>query len=301
MRIIDAKIDLHVHPFFEQGNSLTDVVKAMQRTGIDIVGLERFNGQLFQQVCEQAQGLFYPQIPDDAGVILGGGVLQSKENRVVIFNAREYDTRERIHLLTIGWSDSSATPDTEMRRVIDTALKHGALVILDHPFVDNEFTRTAGHISDQKAQLLERICEEYIGEIAVEWNGYCVPWMRAALQPVVKALYAARIVPHDCTYHDVNKKAEEFVEQMRAKGYNIPLIADTDLHARNPGLLNAIGTAYVTATVEGERASEILASMKRAIFRGAYQNHEEYVSGLHLLRAFCLPVLFPAIYAKPRA
>ncbi len=294
MQIIDAKIDFHIHPFFEFGNSLTDVVKAMNRTGLTAVGLERFNGQMFQQVCEQAHSLFYPQIPDEAGVVL------SKETKV-IFNAREYDTRERIHLLTVGWSDDSATPETEIRQIIDTALRHGALVLLDHPFVDNEFTKTAGHISEEKEQLLEQICKEYAGEIAVEWNAYCVPWMRAALKYVVKGLYRAGAVPHDCTYHDVNKKAEEFVEQLKQQGYNVPLIADTDLHGRTHRLLDAMGTAHITATIEGYKASEILASLKRAVFNGNYQNHTEYVSGLHLLRAFCFPIILPSLYAKPRA
>jgi len=188
-----------------------------------------------------------------------------------------------------------ATPKTEIRRIVDEGLAHGALVILDHPFIDNGETKTAGHISEGMEQDLERLCKEYSGQITLEWNAYCIPWMRRALKS------GLNIFGLGVQYHDVNKKAEQLSERLGKQGYNIPIVADTDLHARNNRLLLSMGTSRIITDVEGDCASDIVSSMKENIFRGDYENIKKYVSPSHLLAAFCLPILFPNHFTKPRA
>ncbi|PIN76739.1 hypothetical protein COV17_01305 [Candidatus Woesearchaeota archaeon CG10_big_fil_rev_8_21_14_0_10_36_11] len=282
----DANIEIHVHPFLGN-NTILEVISAMKRTGIDIASLETLDSTLFPSVVKQVQKNYSAIVVDGSGIILPNGI--------VLLNGREYNTKEGFHLITVGYSVDKANLQSEMRYVIDNALKHDALVVLDHPFVDNHKTKTAGHISLEMEYDLEKLCKEYSGHITLEWNGYCKPWMRRVLQTVLKG------VGHKTLYYDVNKRADEFSARLKEEGFNVPVVADTDLHARNSRLLRAIGTARLITSVEGETASDIVHSMKANIFGGNYQNVKEYVSMWHLLQAFCFPVLFPNTFEKPRS
>ena len=102
-------------------------------------------------------------------------------------------------------------------------------------------------------------------------------------------------------YHDVNKKAEELSGKLGAKGYNVPVLADTDLHARNKGQLGKMGTSRIISWLEGDTGKEVVASLVKNIFSGNYTNVKEYVSSSHLLGSFCVPILAPNFFFKPRA
>jgi hypothetical protein len=281
-----ANIDLQVHPFLGN-NTLVDVVEAMALTNLDVVALEAFNESLYPKVLEEAQQSFEGIVHDQAGIKLPNGRY--------LLNSREYNTFEGIHVLTIGYSMDKATQRTEIRELIDNALSNNALVILDHPFVDNIHTRTAGHISKLMEGELESLAREYSGQIAAEWNGYCIPWMRRGLQ------FGLNCVGISTLYHDVNKAVEYFSERLASKGINIPVLADTDLHARRKSHLLAMGTGRIIMDIEGQLPAEIVDSMKRNVFAGNYKNQKEYVGASHLLGAFCLPILFPRYFHKPRA
>lgn len=285
MAIKNAGIDLHIHPFL-RNNSIVDVLEAMDKNGLDIVALESFNSSIYPAVLFEAARICENPKKDMAGIRF--------QNNRYILNAREYDTKERIHVLTVGYS-FEADPKDEIRKVIDNGLENDALVVLDHPFVDNVYTRTAGHISEEKEKLLEELCKEYPNQIALEWNAYCIPWMRKGLQ------IALNLAGHKTDYHDVNEKAKELALKMSVRDYYTPLIADTDLHARSKRLLSAIGRSRLIVDVEGESAKEILSSMKRSIFAGRYSNMTNYVSAWHLARAFILPMMLPRFFDKPRA
>ncbi len=281
-----SNIELHVHPFLGR-NSLVDVISAMEDTRLDILALEGFNESIYPYIVEQIRKEFpFSQI-GNAGVKLHKGKY--------LLNAREYDTHERLHVLTVGYSDDSAKPNTEIRKIIDNGLKNSALVVLDHPFIDNAYTKTAGHIPEGLEQELEKLCREYSGNIALEWNSYCIPWMRCVLK------HGLNLVGEEILYPDVNQKAEELSEKLKQQGYNCPIVADTDLHARNRRHLQKMGTARIIAEVKGETSADLVASMKKSIFEGNYENIKRYVSAFHLLRAFCLPILFPDYFKKPRA
>lgn len=285
-KITQANVELHVHPFLGR-NTLADVIEAMDRTKLDIVALESLDSPLYPYLVQEARNLHPTMTSDSAGIRLPNGKY--------ILNAGEYDSSEGFHVLTVGYSSDKTTPLPEIRRIIDKGLSNGALILLDHPFVDNKKTKTAGHISEELEKQLEKLCIEYPDQIALEWNGYCIPWMRSVLK---LGLNAAGLNIH---YHDVNKRAEELSEKLKVKGYNIPVLADTDVHARTKKHLLVMGTSRFITDVEGESASDILQSMKKNIFGGNYQNIKNYVSMLHLLRAFCLPILFPKSFDKPRA
>ncbi len=281
-----AHIELHVHPFLGR-NTINDVAQAMDNQGLDILAMESLDDSLFPFVVEQSKKVYPTAVADQSGVRLPNGKY--------FLNAREYNTKENLHVLTAGHSMDSAVPDTEIRRVIDNALSNGALVLLDHPFVDNGKTRTAGHISDELEHELEKICKEYSGNVTLEWNGYCIPWIRQALKHGLNA------VGFGINYHDINQKAEALSASLSEQGYNVPVVADTDLHARTKRYLQYMGTSRIITLVEGETPRDIVASMRTNIFAGNYENDKQYVSSLHLLEAFCVPIILPKHFKKPRA
>jgi hypothetical protein len=280
-----ANIDLHIHPMLEN-YKIPDIVSAMNKTGLDIIALEALDKSIFYQVAFSTE-INYPYSQEDsAGIRMPDGK--------IFLNAREYNTKEGLHIHTIGYSMDDATPKTEIRKIIDNALAHDAFVLLDHPFVDNGKTRTAGHIDSKLENTLTNICKEYSGEISLEWNAYCIPWMRQTLKHVLN------VFGTDIKYHDVNKKAEELSINLAEEGYNVPIVADTDLHARRKSHLNYMGTSRIITKIEGETPRQVVSSMKKNIFDGNYENVKRNVSAMHLIDAFGLPVLFPKYYNKPR-
>jgi len=285
MVIKNANIDLHVHPFLDR-NPMKDVFDAMNRSKLDVLALENFNESIYPHALSEAMQLYDFRDNDHAGM--------SFSNNKYILNAREYDSKERMYAITVGYS-FEARQDAELRSIIDEGLKNDAFVIIDHPFVDNENTRTAGHISYQKEKFLEKICMEYSGQIALEWNSYCIPWIRAGLKPVLNAL------GHNVEYHDVNSKAEVFSNSLYMAGYNAPIVADTDLHGRNKRLLSKMGTSRMIMDIEGESPSDVVKSIKKNVFERNHKNIKDKVSAAHLFEAFCLPMLFPGHFWKPRA
>ena len=280
----NANIDLQVHPFLWE-NSIVDVVEAMENNGLDVVGLEALNETIYPQVVEEA-GKHYSIQHDEAGILPPDGK--------VLLTAKEYSTREKLHILTIGYSLDGTDRETEIRRIIDAGLENNALVILDHAFADNE-SRTAGTIPEELERSITELCKEYSGELALEWNGYCIPWIRHVLKGVLNPLGT------DVRYHDVNEKVEEFSQQLEAEGYNLPVLADTDLHGRNRRLLRAMGTARFIADLEGESPSEIVRSMRDAVFDRRYENVKGYVNLPHFIEAYGLPILFPKNFDRPRS
>jgi len=281
-----AHIELHVHPFLGR-NTLSDVVQAMESRQLDVLAMESLDDSLFPFVVDETKKAFPTAVCDNSGIKLPNGRY--------FLNAREYNTKENLHVLTVGYSMDEATPQTEIRRVIDNGLANGALILLDHPFIDNGKTKTAGHISEELGQELERICKEYSGQVTLEWNGYCIPWMRQVLKQGLNT------IGFDIKYHDVNQKAEELSESLKMQGYNVPVVADTDLHARTKRHLQHMGTARIITDVQGETPREIVESMRQNIFQGNYENVKQYVSSLHLLEAFCVPIILPKYFKKPRS
>jgi hypothetical protein len=109
-------------------------------------------------------------------------------------------------------------------------------------------------------------------------------------------MHLLNLIGHRTKYYDVNAKAEEL-----SLKYGCPLIADTDLHARNRNLLHEMGTGRIIANVRGETPNEIFSSMKSSIFAGDYRNVCDYVSMKHLLRAYGVPLLLPFMFKNPHS
>ncbi|RLJ00904.1 MAG: hypothetical protein DRP08_06150, partial [Candidatus Aenigmatarchaeota archaeon] len=226
-------IELHLHPFLGKKNNIEDVIEAMDDTKLDIVAIEALDHTLHNQVIEEIKSKYPEAYSDDYGTMLPDGKC--------ILRAREYNTKETVHVLTVGYTLDSANPTTEIREIIDKCLEKDALVIIDHPFVDNAKTRTAGHISKELEEEITRLCKEYSGQITLEWNGYSIPWIRKGLK------YMLKLLGHTVLYHDINEKAEELSSALKSEGCNVPVIADTDLHARKKKHLQYMGTSRIVS------------------------------------------------------
>lgn len=280
-------IDFHVHPFMNKWARLPDVLIAMKNRGVDVIGAEALNASIYPFLKESTKQFFPNAIIGKRGI--------EYPSMGIILNAGEYNTRENFHVLTVGYSLPSVEPPfLEIRKMIDTNLEEGALVILDHPFVDNGRTRTAGHITDAQASSLEKICEEYSGQIAIEWNAYCRPDMRKW------AANFARLMGRRVRYYDVNSKALHLARITRN-----PVISDTDLHARRIGHLDFIGSSYISVVLPDDisHPDEIFNAIKYQIFSGDgyYSTGGGYASRGHLLEAFCIPAIFPLLFPNFRA
>lgn len=281
-----SEIELHIHPFLGN-NTLMDIVSAMDKRNLDIIALESLDASLYPFVIGEVKKLIPSAIYYQSGIRL--------PNRKYLLNAREYNTKENLHILTVGHSMDEALPKTEIRRIIDNGLQNDALILLDHPFIDNGKTKTAGHIPDKLEQGLESLCKEYSGQVALEWNAYCIPWIRNVLK------HGLNLAGLNVKYHDVNKRAEELSERLRQEGYNCPIVASTDLHARNKRHLQTMGTSRIITEIEGETARDVVKSIRKNIFSGDYGNVKKYTGSLHLFEAFCIPILLPRYFKMPRA
>jgi hypothetical protein len=91
------------------------------------------------------------------------------------------------------------------------------------------------------------------------------------------------------------KKLKSSQLNLAEEGYNVPIVADTDLHARRKGHLNYMGTSRIITKIEGETPRQVVSSMKKNIFDGNYVNVKRNVSAMHLIDAFGLPVLLSKI------
>ncbi len=290
----DANIDVHVHPFVREGwNRLEDVIAQMDKSQLDIVALESYNNSLFPYVLDELERIYPCQnlVKDSYGAVLPDGK--------VILSAKEYNTKENFHILTVGTEFNDVTQDTPIEEIIERGIEDGALVVLDHPFVDNFTTKTAGHITEKQEEWLVGLCKKYAGDVAIEWNGYSIPWLRLGLRVPLA------VMGHKTRYYDVNKHAKQLSQRLASEGYNVPLVADTDLHARSKSMLGAMGAARFVCDVEGETPKEMVGSIRDKVFKGDYLNVEGYPSSAHVLMAYCFPLIlnkyFPGRCAKPRA
>lgn len=289
--IKDANIDFQIHPFFFLGkNNLIDIIKGMEENYLDVVAIEELNKDIYPEVLRKAEHILNIK-HDDAGIMF-----QSNDSSKYIFRGEEYDTKEGMQVLTIGYGLKNLKQRMEIRKIIDKGLENNSLVILDHPYVENRDTNTAGHISKREEEQLEQLCKEYNNKIALEWNGY----NNLLLRKLIKITF--NIAGKRIKYYDTNKKTEELSDKLLEKyNINVPVLADTDLHARNKRYLRKMGISRIITDIEGDSPKEVLDSIKVKIFSRDYKNIKNYAPAFHVLGSYCIPLVFNRIFKRPRS
>lgn len=263
-----AKIELHMHPFFE-AYGLEAIVEAMEAKGLDVVALSGLNKDIFSAAQKMANmQKKYQRDGDDMAL-----VIKKNGKERYLLRATEVVTKEGFHLLIIG--DGQVAPYNETGGTIESALEHECLIIFAHPFVNMNSIRLK-NLGFEGVLAVEHLCRRYSRNIAVEWNGYCKPWVRRLFG---------------------SKDANELTKRLFGN-HNIPVVAATDVHAFNRGLLSAIGTAYIETEIQPDSGDAIVASLKDNISSGNYKSHEAYISFAHFIKAFAMPYLFEKCFKR---
>lgn len=271
MEIQNSNIELHAHPYFNNYD-LEEILKAMNQNNLDVIGLEYLNRPIFDELNRYADDLKQKgyEKESDHYVIK----LSKDEKNYFILRAKEIRTRDNFDIITIG--SDTINHEQSTRKVIDCALKQNSLVIFDHPFVDNSWVNR--EINQEKRKELESICKQYSGNLALEWNGYCKPWLRKLLGG-----------------KDVNNMVVELSKKLYNEGYNLPVLADSDIHARSKSSLKALGTGRIIANTYVKTGNTLIDSMKKSIFSlgegKGYENVYDTVPITHFVFNFGVPYL----------
>lgn len=206
--------------------------------------------------------------------------IKKEGKQYYILRAAELETNENFHIITIG--GDTIKPYQPLYKMVEQAINQDLIVVLDHIFVSNKFLGT--EIDKEEERKVRKVCRRYSGEVALEWNGYCIPWVRELLGG-----------------KDVNSKIIKLSETMKKHGYNVPVVADTDLHARSKRALNMIGTARIISEINLGSGKDIVKSVKNNIFSKKYENVYDTVPFFsHLLPYFAIPYLLGKFYHRPR-
>lgn len=310
-----AEIDLHVHPIgmLNGKYGLGDVIEAAEKKGINILGIEKYKGDIFPMLQNPALYGKERQLPREKfRTIADNGtciVIHNRETRktTYILRATEMMTsdikgNESFHLLAIGdlsgLEIKKERPFPRIEKCIERIIKNEGITIIDHPYANADYEYRS--INKEREKELEDICKEFKDEVALEWNAYCTPVLRFPLE------VASSLIWKNLTGYNVNRKAEELAEKL--KDYKIRVVADSDVHARNKRLLNGIGAGHIEIFKERMNYSsgkDIIKSIKKAIKIGelkgdngtrngydfGYKNIKSYVSIPHFVEAFAVPAV----------
>ena len=106
---------------------------------------------------------------------------------------------------------------------------------------------------------------------------------------------------------DVNHEVLRLSEILAEEGYNLPVITDTDVHARSAGALGAIGTGRIKVDgIDFTTGRTIVDSLKKAVFAGEHENTYRTVPMTHFILHFAIPYLASKVsgirrfYDRPR-
>jgi len=261
------RIDLQVHPFFEN-YGLTTIWYAMHHNSLDTTSLLYYNQDAFPDVWKAAKSL-----PPNFKIEGDNLLIQIRKGPVQKCFLRGLELmlrKDNLHLLVYGYP--GIPPGESAEEVIENSLAQDALVVVDHPFV--QWDNPILEITPAQEKKLEELCRRFSGRLALEKNGYCNPTTRILLGGI-----------------DVNEQVAVFSSDLYSQGSNNPVISTTDLHARNPRLLKAIGTASIEADLDTSSGSNFVRSLKSRVFGRAYKNKHNYPSFIHFAEAFGIPIL----------
>ncbi len=282
---IKSEIELHTHPYFK-AYGLEEVVQAMEKNKLNVIALEYLDGAAFSDVKTEGDKLS----KSNKGYIVDSDNLavriEKDEKQFYILKAAELSTEDKntgygFHIITIGADSSTIKPFQPIRNMIDCALEQGASVIFDHPFANKDNFRKK--VSKSAEEEIIKVCKEYSGQIALEWNGYCISWLR-------KLLFGG----------DVNEDIIKLSQELAYESCNNPVVTDTDDHARNTNALKAIGTGRIKSYIDLTSGRRIINSLNKNIFSGRYENTYETVSLPHFVKYFGIPYIFRRFIERPR-
>jgi hypothetical protein len=262
----DFSCDLQVHPLGEKLKAL-DILKQMEENNLDLSVLLDFSWhnlvdlKRVMEVTDELKSFYNVNLVKEN--VYSFSNKKNGKKLFLILGSEVMPDDFSWHILSIGVTSIKDKKSTES--IIEEIIKKGGLAIIDHPYVDTSPDHKFKDIGPEKEKKLRLICLRFLGRIALEWNGMCIPWIR-------------RLIP-GCTDY-VNTKSGALSEVS-----SIPLIPTTDLHAWNKRLLKAIGTSRVEISSKDFKEDNVISSLKEVIFKKRYSSKREYVGFFHFLEA----------------
>lgn len=276
-----AHVELHVHPNFE-AYGLEAVVKAMDRNGLNVLALSYLDEPIFSELQILSCGLnnkIYRVDLDDPVIRVER---KRDDKQFYIIKKGELNTSDSFHIIMIGYDTVPKYP-LSIKDTIELGLENEAFVLLDHTFVKaHNVTR---QVSKEKWGLVIELCKQYSGNIALEWNAYCLDLYWNA-----KKLIGGK---------NVNEEVIKLSKRLKEEGYNVPVVTDSDIHARNILALEEIGTARIISEIDVTSGRTLVDSLKQNIFLGEYKNTYKNVSLKHFVPYFAIPYVSQKLFKRP--
>jgi hypothetical protein len=270
-----ADIELQAHPIGIKKYGLESIIKIAHQNSLDIIALLDYNSYIFPELITRALSL-----DKKYNVTFNEEVIKISDDKkdTYFLNGLELMTKEKIQIISLGKGNFKETDS-----IIDV-IKQKKLTILDHPFVDATCATRA--VNDETNAFIEHLSSKYHDKIAYEWNAYCLAWIwNLALGG------------------DINKRMEKAAEK-----YNIPVVADDDLHGWKENLMQDLGKSRVRINDSDLdfNINYLIPSIEDAILQKKHENIKKYVSNLHFFNAFAVPIgkalimqkLYPAARGK---
>lgn len=264
------RVDLQVHPY--RGITLFSILKAMERKNLEGVALLDYRWEpeisldLVKSIDRKTRENHWWQ---KSGNVISFTNKKSKKTFWIILGQEVESQDRKWHILSIG---ARGIKSNSLEEIIKEILRKGGLVIIDHPFADPQ--RWFRDISPKREKELFTVCQKFRGKIALEWNGYSHPLIRKILRAF--------------GYTNCNKKTERL-----AKKLAIPFLPTTDLHLKNIKSLKEIGTCSIEIPSENMDFDHLVVSLRENILTFNFRPQRGYVSILHFLQTYGIPLLFP--------
>lgn len=282
-----AEFQLH-----KNGNYGLDVIdKIAHKKKINLLNLVRKNYEIYDELRKEAETL--PWMCSDNNAIL------SYDDESVVYYTRgvEIWSKEGFQITIIGNHEGKIKPYQNIRKALDIATDKKIIPILHHPTAHNRFV--ARDIPPAKLKELLGILRDYSGYVCMDINALCKPYVKKIAGFLTKILFNNR------GGSDTNMKTKKIQAKLSSKGYNVPLLTNTDIHARYPFLLNEMDRALVyfdKSDVDQASGEGLIKSIKESIFNGKYslKTLNPEVSFLNFAAGFGLPYIFPGFFDDVR-
>lgn len=261
------KFDVQVHLF--RGTPLSKVLEAMERKGIDAIALlyYKWEPETFSSISELGTETMkdYQMIRPEKNILM---FKSKKTGKVlwVILGQEVATADEEWHILSIG---ATNVKSGSLSSTIGGIKGRGGIPIIDHPFADPK--RRYRDITPDKEEELEKTCQLFEGMVALEWNAYCVPWIR-------------KLLPGG--YDDCNAKTERLGSKL-----GFPVIPTSDLHVNNAWSAGKVGTSFIEIPEDKLHPQELIDSLKENIFSFGFESQKKYVPSVFFSINYGFPLI----------
>lgn len=270
--------DLNVHPmhafegYVSNNKNIEKIIDVMSEKDVDAIGVIGYPGRNMWQKIE-AEIIKYGKSEDRAykeEKIGNTFRFSNNEKNFYLIKGDEITSKQGISFIVLGHNGEITANNLE--DIARESRDKNGIVIINTPFVDDNSFLSAKRINKEAEKQLYNLCEnKNTRPDAIEWNAYCIRYLRKILNG-----------------RDVNEEAETLADK-----YNIPLVATTGLQARKLRHLNHMATSFIAIPEKdiGKGNENITEAIKNNITNYNFGIHQQYTSELCLADTFAVPMI----------